>query len=229
MVIYNEQAAFLLHSRPYREHQVIVELLTEHEGKVSAITYLGKTLKSNKKGLLQPFLPLTVLLKGKANLKNLSRVEAQQKSYALTGNYLYSGFYLNELMVRLLGEHISCASLFHQYKMSIEALANQQSIEQILREFETLLLDELGLCFDYSPVFDTKIKRFYYMPEHGFVPVVESLAQPWYHAEHLQQIAQLDFSSTEVLHSYKLLMRQVINHLLGGQPLNSRKLFSQKN
>ena len=50
-----EQSAFVLHSRPYREHQQIVDLLTEHNGKVSAVVYTGKTNKSNKKGLLQPF------------------------------------------------------------------------------------------------------------------------------------------------------------------------------
>ncbi|WP_440874384.1 DNA repair protein RecO [Thalassotalea sp. PLHSN55] len=224
---FNEQAAFLLHSRPYREHQVIVELLTEHDGKVAAISYLGRTPKSNKKGLLQPFLPLTVLLKGKGNLKNLSRVEAQQKSYPLTGNFLYSGFYLNELLVRLLGEHISCNGLFEQYNKSIQGLANQQPIEQILRQFEAFLLDELGLCFDYSPLFSQQAKRFYYLPEQGFVPVLESSSQPSYLTEHLQAIAQSNFDSPEVLLSYKLLMRQVINHLLGGQPLNSRKLFKK--
>lgn len=222
-----EQSAFLLHSRPYRENQLIVELLTEHSGKVSAISYVGKTLKSNKKGLLQPFLPLKVLLKGRANLKNLSRVESSRKSYPLSGNFLYSGFYLNELLVRLLGEHISCDVLFHQYQRSIDELAQQQPIEPVLRQFEMVLLEELGQCFDYSPVFEQNVANFYYLPEQGFIPVLEALRQPIYSKQHIQAIAQNDFSSAETLHSYKILMRQVINQLLGGQPLNSRKLFGQ--
>ncbi len=224
---FTEQAAFLLHSRPYRENQVIVELLTENEGKVSAIGYVGKTQKSNKKGLLQPFLPLTVLLKGKANLKNLSRVEACQKSYALSGNFLYSGFYLNELLVRLLGEHISCQSLYLQYQNSIAALAKQEPIEQVLRQFETVLLEELGMCFDFSPVFESDQSHFYYLPEQGFIPALAKLNSPRYQREHIQEIALQAFSSSDVLRSYKILMRQVINHLLAGQPLNSRKLFNK--
>ena len=99
-----EQSAYLLHSRPYRDNQSIVELITEHEGKVSALVYIGKSAKSNKKALLQPFSPLSIVLKGKSSLKNLSRVESASKSITLSGNYLYSGFYINELLVRLLPE-----------------------------------------------------------------------------------------------------------------------------
>jgi DNA repair protein RecO (recombination protein O) len=70
-----EQSAFLLHSRPYRENQILLEFLTSHQGKISAISYLGNSLKSNKKALLQPFSPLKIVLKGKGNLRYLQRVE----------------------------------------------------------------------------------------------------------------------------------------------------------
>jgi len=79
-----EQEAFVLHTRPFKDNQRIVDLLTQQSGKVSAVVYIGKTQKSNKKGLLQPFLPLRVVLKGKGQLKNLSRVETTQRSYSIT-------------------------------------------------------------------------------------------------------------------------------------------------
>jgi len=223
-----EQLAFVLHSRPYREHQYIVELLTEHEGKVSTIVYSGKTNKSNKKGLLQPFSPLNVLLKGKNNLKNLSRIEIAEKSYLLKGDHLYSGFYLNELLVRLLGELIPCADLFHYYQLSLSLLADKKPIEPVLRKFEADLLDELGFSLDFSIVFEQAADNFYYIPEEGFIPCTEKLNLPLFKKEHLQAIAEQNLSELNVLRSNKLLMRHVINGLLGGKPLNSRKLFAKK-
>lgn len=220
-----EQEAFILHSKPFKDNQVIVDLLTEHSGKVSAVVYTGKTQKSNKKGLLQPFLPLQVVLKGKGQLKNLSRVETNRRSYPLTGNYVFSGFYINELIVRLLGEHIECPDLFLQYKKSIESLAEQQPVEKNLRTFEMTLLDELGQSFDFETVFESQESHFYYILEEGFVPVLTKLNMPTYCREHLLAIAQERLDDEGVLKTFKLLMRQVINNLLGGKPLNSRKLF----
>jgi len=222
-----EQSAFLLHSRPYRENQQIIEFLTENNGKTSAIVYVGKTLKSNKKGLLQPFSPLKIILKGKGSLKLLSRVEASEKSFKLSGTYLYSGFYLNELLVRLLGEHIECNELYWQYRNSLLSLTACQPLELILRQFEMTLLDELGQCFDFSPVFDIDCSTFYYVQEQGFIPAVVKMNLPCYDREHIQAIAQQEFTDKKVLHCYKVLMRQIINHFLDGKPLNSRKLFKK--
>ncbi|XPF93662.1 DNA repair protein RecO [Colwellia sp. RE-S-Sl-9] len=222
-----EQQAFILHSRPFKDNQLIVDLLTEQSGKVSAIVYTGKTQKSNKKGLLQPFLPLQVLLKGKGQLKNLSRIETTSRSYALSGNYVFSGFYLNELLVKLLGDHIECPELFHQYKRSLQALAEQTSIERTLRNFEMILLDELGQSFDFSTVFESQALFFYYVLEEGFIPAINKLTLPKYSKEHLLAIAQQSIEDEQVLRTFKLLMRQVINNLLGGKPLNSRKLFTR--
>ena len=223
-----EQLAFVLHSRPYREHQQIVELLTKDEGKVSAIVYSGKTNRSNKKGLLQPFSPLNVLLKGKSQLKNLSQIETFGKSYLLKGTYLYSGFYLNELLVKLLGEMSACPNLFNNYQLSLSLLSQQQPIEPILRKFELDLLDELGFSIDFSPVFEQSAKNFYYVPEEGFIPNTEKLNLPLFKKDHLKSIAQENLIDAEVLLSNKLLMRHIFNGLLGGKPLNSRKLFTQQ-
>ncbi len=221
------QSAFLLHSRPYREHQQLLDFFTEHDGRVAAITYIGKSKKSNKKALLQAFSPLKIELYGQGSLKKLRQVEAGGKSYLLTNNHLYSAFYLNELLVRLLGEQISCQTLFEQYHQSLITLSKQQPIEIILRNFELALLDELGLSFDFSPVFDLNTSHFYYVVEQGFVPASSKLALPCYQAKHLQLIAQQVLSSPEVLHCFKVLMRQVLHHALGGKPLHSRKLFTQ--
>jgi DNA repair protein RecO (recombination protein O) len=230
-----EQAAFLLHARPYQENKVLAEFLTKEQGKVSAIAYVGSSLKSNKKALLQPFSPLKILLKGRSNLKTLSRIEPDKKSYLLSGNYLYSGFYLNELQVRLLGEHISYPELFAHYQQSLAHLADKVAIEAVLRNFENVLLEELGLTIDYSPVFESDSLYFNYLYEQGFTPACNSTSHLRFEKSHLKSIAEKIYSgstlieppmlSNAVMHTFKLLMRQIINHLLGGKPLNSRKLF----
>lgn len=231
-----EQAAFLLHSKPYRENQQILSLLTEQHGMVAAITYVGHGKNSKRKGLLQPFTPLTVVLKGNSTLKNLTRVEPRGKSLMLNHYHLYSGFYVNELLVRLLEESIACESLYHCYQQTLTALADRGEIEPLLRQFELSLLEELGLIFDFSPIDELSEQHFCFVPETGFIAAelyfeCYNKKAPVYSRESLAQIAQLIegdhslMSNKLVMSDYKKLMRQVFDQLLGPKPLNSRKLF----
>jgi DNA repair protein RecO (recombination protein O) len=240
-----EQYAFVLHTRPYRDNQLIVDLLTENDGKVSALVYVGQSKRSIKKGLLQPFLPLKVILKGSSNLKNIHAVDSCAKSYRLIKDSLFSAFYVNELLIRLLTEHIPCQALFSQYQRTVSSLANEHlSIAPQLRIFEAALLAELGVSFDFSPVDEHQVSRFNYIVEEGFVPIFETDStidsqqtktynNISFNAEHLRAISnkQLDVSlklTRDEEQTFKLLMRQVINNLLGNKPLNSRKLFINK-
>lgn len=236
----NEQKAFVLHTRPFKENQQLVELLTEHQGKVSALVYVGQSKRSIKKGLLQPFLPLILNYKDQGtSLKRITSVEAEAKSFLLNKDYLYSAFYINELLVKLLNDDIMCELLFGQYKATLLALSQGLPIAQQLRKFELALLDELGLSFDFSPVFaenNNNIVGCYFLPEQGFLPAykysVNNITTPWFAIEHLQRIAEYVQDndvviSKEVEHTFKLLMRDVFNHLLDGKVLNSRKLFTQ--
>lgn len=239
-----EQKAFVLHVRPYQENQQLVELLTEHDGKVSALVYVGQSKRSIKKALLQPFLPLNVTFKenGSHNtsLRMLTRIEANSKSYVLTKNSLYSAFYLNELLVRLLTDDIICETLFFQYQSTLARLSQGEAIAPQLRSFELSLLDELGLSLDFTPVFEKNgenVAGFYFIAEQGFIPAyhyaIKNITTPWFNTMHLQAIAKqnydLDKSELKgVEQTFKLLMRQVFHYLLEGKPLNSRKLFVMK-
>jgi len=236
-----EQHAFVLHSKPFQENQQLVEILTEYEGKVSALVYVGQSKRSIKKGMLQPFLPLKFTFNNKGSgLKRITQVEAIANSYSLVKNSLYSGFYINELLVRLLNNDIVCEALFKQYQLTVSALSENLPIAPQLRQFELSLLAELGLSFDFSPVFNEdsdNVVGFYYLAEQGFVPAykyaIASINTPWFNTEHLQAIAQCIHHDKVLIHkaaekTFKLLMRDVINHLLDGKPLNSRKLFERR-
>ena len=231
-----EQNAFVLHSRPYRENQQLVDLLTEQDGKVTALVYVGQSKRSIKKGLIQPFLPLRLTLKGSGDFKQISQVDCTARSFSLIKHSLFSSFYINELLIRLLTEQIACPQLFSQYQATLTALSQEEEIAPQLRLFELALLEELGLSFDFSPVFEHDVSYFHYIAEQGFVPVYGASpnnSAPCFDKAHLQAIAQREslFSNrvtADVSNTFKLLMRQVINQLLGNKPLNSRKLFSNK-
>ena len=130
--------------------------------------------------------------------------------------------------MRLLGELIPCSDLFHYYRLSLSLLADKNPIEPVLRSFEGELLNELGFSLDFSIVFEQEADNFYYVPEQGFIPCTEKLNLPLFKKDHLQAISQLNLTEPDILRSNKLLMRHVINGLLGGKPLNSRKLFTKK-
>ena len=226
MLAEHEQLAFLLHSRPFRENQCIVDLFTEHHGKVSAITYVSRRANSDKKALLQPFSPLTVMLSGKASLKKLNQIEAKDKRFQLAGNFLYSGFYANEILVKLLPEHLPCPDLFVQYQQLLNHLNQQHALELSLRLFELSLLDELGIALDFSPIFSHDANYFIYIPEQGFVPTLK--AANAFDRHHLIAIANQVFDDDAVMFSFKRLMRLIISHLLGNKPIHSRKLFTSE-
>jgi len=231
-----EQNAFVLHTRPYRENQQLVDLLTESDGKVTASVYVGQSKRSIKKGLIQPFLPLRIMLKAQGSFQQIKQVDTIGKSLPLVKHSLFSAFYINELLIRLLTEQITCQPLFSQYQMTLSALAQGEDIASQLRQFELTLLEELGLSFDFTPVFEHDVSHFYYINEQGFVPIYEAFPKNralCFDKLHLQVIAQRDQANNthitaETANTFKLLMRQVINQLLGNKPLNSRKLFINK-
>lgn len=248
--------AYLLHSRPYRDSSVLLDFISEVYGHVSAIAYVGKGKKSNKKGLLQPFSCLEIELKGQSSLKTLSQVQQAEKSLPLKGHYLFSGFYINELLVRLLPENIPCELLFHLYQLSIRQLNQQENIEPILRRFEMSLLEELGVSLDFSVLDNENLEdeeqaihstdlsinemdaytnlykankassKWQFIPEFGFVKAQIGVNYPQYDFTDLKKIAANELVEPHVLYTFKRLMRQVMQRYLGNKPLHSRKLFT---
>ena len=227
-MIASAQQAFILHTRPYQDHKVLVDCLTRKDGRVAAVAYLPKSKKSDKKGLLQPFYPLSVSFSGNTTLKTLKQLESHGKSLKLAGNALYSGFYLNELLVRLLPEQMPCDDLFGTYVDCLNQLAAGQLLEPILRTFENALLAELGMSIDFSCVMTSAEQEWVYIAERGFAPAIHFPKMRPFKREHLIAIANQQLSDKRVLSCYKLLMRQIFSGLLGDKPLNSRILFKRE-
>ncbi|MFD1009261.1 MULTISPECIES: DNA repair protein RecO [Oceanisphaera] len=222
-------AAFVIHSRPYRETSQLVEVFTREQGRQSLIAKGSRRPRSMLKGLLQPFVPLDVTFAGKGELKTLHRAEATAPAIHLTGTALYSGLYLNELIFYLLETHTPFDEVFDAYRQTLTSLANGGGIEPCLRHFEFYMLNILGYGVDFTVDAHSGLAIdpdawYQYQPESGFI----QLAKPEpgaYPGEHLYALAELELTRTDVLVSAKRFSRQALAPYLGGRVLRSRALF----
>ncbi len=229
------QPAYILHSRPYRDTSLLVDLLTPDFGRVTAIARGVRKTKTPKRQLLNPFSRLLVCWQGKSDMKLLTSFEADNHFLSLKGNYLYSAFYLNELLVRLLPEMDRHNGLFFAYEQCLDALQREADIEPLLRGFEFRLLEELGYALDFTQdvrngcaivpeyFYDCHIQEGFYAAAPD-VPASSLLKGEW-----LLAIAAGNYAAPETRQAAKKLARRMLRPLLGSKPLHSRELFKHSN
>lgn len=224
-----EQPAYVLHLRAYRDSSAIVELFSRDYGRVSAV---AKGLKGSAKrrqswrSALQPGNLLTVSWLGRSELKTLADVQLSS-TFPLRGDALYCSFYINELVGRLLQPFDAHPHLFKLYGRSLMELCSAQSLEPCLRRFELALLAELGYGIDFDALAAAPATYYVYHLDEGFCPVPESQAGQAgvFPGECLIALSRQDWETAGVLAVAKRLNRQVLAPLLGDRPLQSRKLF----
>lgn len=221
-------AAYLIHSRSYGETSLIVELITETNGRIAAVANGVKRIKSTSKSILQPFRPILVAWRGNGELKTIARLESPTLALPLAGEYLYSGLYLNELLLRLLAKEVPQPQIYSAYHATLLALSKRQDIESSLRLFELSLLDELGHGFTLEhdntgqPIEPNW--QYRYQPELGLMAKIGGE----YNGERLLAIAKHDFCDKITRRQAKALTRQALAPLLGHKPLHSRQLFARR-
>src|SRR5438270_11622811 len=139
-----DQPAFVLHTYPYRETSLIVEALTADHGRVAMVARGAKRPRSELRGVLQAFQPLTLSWSGVGELKTLMKAEWQGGLPLVGGAALLCGFYLNELLLRLLPREDPHPQLYRDYEAALGVLAGSAELAPALRRFELKLLSELG-------------------------------------------------------------------------------------
>lgn len=226
------QPAYILHTRPYRDTSMLVDFITPHYGRLTAVARGVRARKTQKRNLLNPFTRLLISFQGKTDLKLLTSFEAEPPAFTLAAKHLYSGFYLNELLVRLLPELDAHADIFHLYQQSLQALHLQQDLEPVLRHFELSLLAELGYAIDFSQDAKTaapiEAEQLYTLDsECGFYAAdIGAPFQTQFDGRHILAILEQDYSQLDVRQSAKRMTRLLLRPLLGSKPLTSRELFS---
>ncbi|MEA3302418.1 MAG: DNA repair protein RecO [Pseudomonadota bacterium] len=220
------RAAFLLHRRPYQNSSLLLECLVAGEGRMPLIA--RGAAKGRLKGTLQPFQPLTLQWRGRGEVMTLTHAEAAEKPLDLKKKVLYCGFYLNELLMRLLPRGDACDNLMQLYWKTLLHLKYSEHPDWELRRFELQLLQETG----YGVILDTTCEGEPVSSNESYSYTIgQGVTQGCSEADVLIQgktllaLHQGEWRHARERHEAKLLMRRLIDHSLDYKPLKSRELF----
>jgi DNA repair protein RecO (recombination protein O) len=225
-----QQPAFVLHSYPWRETSLIVEVLTRDHGRVALVARGAKRGTSPLRGLLSPFSALAVGWSGRGEVKTLTRAEWTGGLVPLRGDALLAGFYLNELIVRLLARADAHPALFGAYARALRALAGDEArLDPALRQFEFELLREIG----YLPALDVSADgravapqaRYRVDPQRGLVIAERDSEAISVAGATALAMAAGDFAQPGVAAEARPMLRLIIRYHLDGRPLNTRRIL----
>ena len=223
--------SFVLHRRPYRETSLLVEAFCADFGRVGLVAKGATRGKSPLASVLQPFRPLLLSWSGGGDLYTLTRAEQDGPVALLDGTALKSGFYLNELLVRLLHRHDPHPELFQSYQDALSQLGVSGHREPVLRVFEKRLLAAIGYGLVLDRVAETgrpidPEEVYRYRPDHG--PVADGQGSHMairVRGSTLVALARETLVDAQGLREAKHLMRNLLRAHLGEKPLASRALF----
>lgn len=228
----DQQPAFVLHTYPFRETSLVVETYTRSAGRVAVVARGARRPKSALRGVLLAFQPLLLSWAGRSELHTLIRAEWQGGYRPLKGRALMCGFYLNELLLKLLARHDPHEALYDAYAATLQALAGDVGHAAILRSFEKKLLSELGYALTLDQEVDSgravaAEQAYTYLIERGPVPAPADGAPIGLElaGQTLLDMQRDDYTSPVTQQQSKALMRMLINHLLGDQVLHTRQLL----
>jgi DNA repair protein RecO (recombination protein O) len=227
-----QEPAYVLHTYPYKETSLIVELFTRRFGRVALLARGARRPRSAMRGVLLSFHPLRLNWSVSAELGNLISAEWAGALQPLAGQGLMCGFYLNELLLRLLPRDDPHEALFELYACALKDLSEGSLYTAVLRGFEKRLLAELG----YAPLLERDAASrpidpealYVYEPERGPTPVNGARSDALVvHGRTLLDLAADEYSSAESRDEARNLMRVLIGERLHGQVLHTRAVLRE--
>ncbi|HSB99130.1 MAG TPA: DNA repair protein RecO [Burkholderiaceae bacterium] len=244
------QVAFVLHSYDWSESSLIVELFARDAGRVAAVAKGAKRPTSQLRAVLMPFqLVLVQFVRGKgdaaAEVRTLRSAEwGGGDVVSLRGAGWFAGFYLNELLLRLLARDDPHSRLFDAYAQTLHGLGDSElRSEAALRGFELLLLRETGVLpqFDRTTLTQLPVAaggRYTLRVEQGLVDaapgepalsgaacleLAAALDDRAEQAADAAALPRLHAVCARELQALKLLLRAQLHYHLGGAPLRTRQ------
>ncbi len=225
-----QQPAYILHRRPFRDSSQILDIVTRDHGRIALVARGSRSSKSRLAGILRPFLPLSVSWVARGDLGTLTGAEAAGAPGGIHGDAMFSAFYVNELLLNFLHRHDPQPEIYALYDEVIAALASATDIAACLRSFELQLLGLLGYAVSFHD--DARSDRaldpdrcYTYRVEQGPVAVERRSGPMLFSGEVLLAIQAHEFDRPEIVRAASRLLREIINHHLGGKELNSRKVL----
>jgi DNA repair protein RecO (recombination protein O) len=225
------QHCLLLHRRDFSNTSLLVEVFSATHGRFPAVAKGARRARSGAAALLQPFQPLWLGWSGRGEVRTLGRVEAAGAPLALRGDALYCGFYLNELLMRVLARSDPHEDLFAFYLSALQGLASGESLDSVLRRFELRLLQILGYGLVLDREADTgrpvlEAGHYRYVPERGIVPGDDNrIAEDGLTGATLLRLSGGQTLEGQQIREARRLLRAALAPHLGSRPLVSRALF----
>jgi len=221
---------WVLHKRWSGDTSAQVTLFTREQGLINAQFKGGRTPK--KQSLLQPFTPLWLSIDTRHDWHYIRQLDVISPSLVLTGDSLFSGLYVNELIYHGLYPLDPSPSLYDAYMQTLHALTQvvlRLDIEKILRRFEWQFLLSCGYVF--SLTHEALIQRpvlhdcFYnFIAGEGFVLATQGIS-----GQSIIALANDELDDLIVLKAAKWIMRRAIDHALNGKPIKARAFYTQDN
>lgn len=231
------EPAFVLHSIPYKETSLILDVFTRNYGRMALIAKGAKRPHSVLRPVLQRFQPLAVSWSGKSELKTMTKAEWLGGVPPLVGDALLCGFYLNELLVKFIAREDPYETLYDEYAKTVAQLGQDPTdMEKILRPFELALLREAGFAASLNRCIDSgqppeDDEHYVYQPEKGVRKLQADDPAHWpvFLGRHLDLIDRRDYSDPETLAQSKLLSRFLLAiHLPEGEMTTRQILIDLK-
>jgi len=175
------QASYILHYTPYRDTAFIVDLFSLEQGRLGLVARGARSARPGVRALYQPFRPLLVSWMGGGELRTLVGIEESGPALPLEGAALACGYYLNELILRLLGKEQGQAELFGHYAIALSRLGEGDDLESVLRTFELQILETIGVLPDLAHCLPNgepiqAAHRYRYYPANAIAKRVDSAA-----------------------------------------------------
>ena len=236
-------AAYVLHSWDWSETSLIVELFTRERGRVVVVAKGAKRPYSQLRPVLIPFQRLQVQL-GRTPADESAEVHLLRSAERLggppmpAGAALFAGFYLNELLLKLLARQDAHAALFDAYADAVSTLqgAEDLGVQITLRSFELTLLRELGVLPALDCVTSTVQAlepegRYALHAESGVVPA-DDADVPGQALVDIEAAllagdgAALRLATAPVLMALRGSLREVLHYHLGSPVLRTRQVMA---
>ena len=224
----------MLHTRPFKETSLLVDLFTRNHLKISVIAKGAKRPKSKIGIIKTPSCLFFVSCTGRGELKILTHCEIKEYFFPIAEAF-NSVVYLNELLIKLLEKEDAHPEIFDHYLIVCGSLKrkNKEKLEKNLRSFELTLLKEIGygLNLNFEGNSDIEIKEdtsYKFVPAVGFLPQSNSESNKNnFSGRDILNLSTGNFSSPDTLLASKQIMRQAIDFHLGNKTLKIREYLSQ--
>ncbi|GAB1262080.1 DNA repair protein RecO [Aurantivibrio plasticivorans] len=230
------QSVYILHSRPFQDSSLLVDVLSEDHGRLTVVAKGARSARGRHRFPVYPFTKLVASWQGKSDLKTLTELEQQGQLRQLMGRRMFCGLYVNELVIRLLPSHDDCSEVFRRYDQvmtSLETLEGDSNdyLEPLLRAFEFELLELMGYGLTFSDISTGDVlepdSQYRIAEMMGFVKIDGNVEkrQGSYLGSELLAVINNDFSDVSVRRAAKRLVRELLAPHIGNKPLKSRELF----